>query len=293
MGTQSLTDSDVQILIDIQSKMDDERKRWEGRKHGETENIARARLRELAAETPESRLKKQRELEQREAERNAWHAEWALQQFREEKQRSWNNYITKRGERYTKCRLENFDCDGPKQAAAMTEINLYCETIAARIKAGQNIVLFGPSGTGKDHLLTGLVFKAISAVEQGTVEQGTISNISCEWSDGPSLFAAVRDEIGRNSRHSIVDDLAKCWLLVISDLVPPSAKLTDFQSEVVYRIIDSRYSRMATTFFSINVRNRQELDAALGIAVADRLIDGALTISCDWPSYRKSERSGK
>lgn len=288
METQSLTDSDVQALKDLQAKINDERKRWEGRNHGETENIARARLRELAAETPESRLKKQREREEFDEMRRASMAAYAIQHLREEKQRAWDSYVAKRGERYTKCRLENFDCDGPKQETAMSEINSYCETITARIKAGQNIVLFGPSGTGKDHLLTGLVFKAISAIEQGST-----SNFSCEWSDGPSLFAAVRDEIGKNSRHSIVDDLAKCWLLVISDLVPPSAKLTDFQSEVVYRIIDSRYSRMATTFFSINVRNRQELDAALGIAVADRLIDGALTISCDWPSYRKSERSGK
>jgi DNA replication protein DnaC len=146
--------------------------------------------------------------------------------------------------------------------------------------------MFGPSGTGKDHLMTSMIHRAIA-----TLDNPIENRISIRWTDGPSLFAAVRAEISATERHgNIVAELSECRLLVLSDLLPPSAKLTDFQSDVIYRIVERRYSQLRPTWMSINVRNRAELDTGLGVAVGDRLIDGAVTIACEWPSYRKSGR---
>lgn len=243
------------------------------------------RLSLLKSKTPECLLAGFRESEERDRRHKEQADQRRAQSLIRKRNSVWNNYIKDRGKRYENCRSSNFIIDNDKQRKAVEQLKAYASEMKENLAAGKNVVLFGPSGTGKDHLITALVGAAV----------GTINDERCSlcYSDGPSLFAAVRAEIGDNSldiRDSIVYKFQTCWLVVLSDLVPPAAKLTDFQSDVVYRIVEHRYSSMLPMFLTINVRNRAELDAALGVAVSDRIIDDALTISCDWPSYRKSTR---
>jgi hypothetical protein len=56
---------------------------------------------------------------------------------------------------------------------------------------------------------------------------------------------------------------------------------------MLFRILDGRYNHLRPTWVSVNVSNRNELDERMGVTLAERLVDGALTIFCNWPSYRK------
>lgn len=249
------------------------------------EGIARRQLERLADDTPQKRL-----IAHRKAEADAEHNRKVFAQRQREdlirlKQSTWDGFIRARGRRYLDCRLSNFETTNQKQTDVLDAVKQFAREIWDRIIRGQNVVLFGPSGTGKDHILTGLVHAAIVAIPTPR------DQLRIEWHSGPELYATVRAEIGRDCGAGVVDSAIHSGLLVLSDLIPPSGKLTDYQADTVYRIIDERYNTCRPIWISANVKNRQELDAGLGAAVADRLVDGALTIGCDWPSHRvKAEK---
>ena len=71
----------------------------------------------------------------------------------------WHDYIQQRGRRYENCRLGNYVAESQPQhdvVAKLTALNIIQE-----FRAGSGLLLFGPAGTGKDHLLTGMTHKLI------------------------------------------------------------------------------------------------------------------------------------
>lgn len=282
---------DADRLGEFAAKLKEEREHWQAivdqsDKDNPAHRMGLLELERLSRQSPERMLATAKRIEEGEKRRLIEQAEYERTASTRARFSIWDNYIRQRGKRYEACRLDTFEVTCDRQKAAMDALRAFVDNMQLHIEAGRNLVAFGPSGTGKDHLITGMVYWAIRSLEKPESKRYDIL-----WTDGPSLFAKVRAEISNNENESdIVSDLSKCWLLVLSDLLPPSSKLTDFQSDVIYRIIEQRYSRMRPTWLSINVRNRAELDAGLGVAVGDRLIDGAVTIACEWPSYRKAGR---
>jgi len=119
----------------------------------------------------------------------------------------------------------------------------------------RNLMLVGPSGTGKDHLLAGCVRKAIIA---------GVSSVG--WTSGPKLYSGLRCMMAENrSENDVISPLTSCRLLVFSDLAMTT--LTDYQREIVYRIIDDRYNNRRPTWISANVTNRQAFEEAAGTQI--------------------------
>jgi DNA replication protein DnaC len=286
-----LTRSDDEMLAGFAAKISEEREHWQAilnssDQQNPAHRIAAVELDRLDRDSPERRLSSRKRRQAEERQHIAAQAEYERTADVRRRCSIWDSYVRARGERYKDCRLDNFEVTCERQTSAVEALRSYAENMQTHIESGRNLVMFGPSGTGKDHLITAMVHRAIS-----TLPKPEERRFDIRWTDGPSLFAKVRAEIAATEdRRDIVSELAHCWLLVLSDLLPPSAKLTDFQSDVIYRIVETRYSRMRPTWLSVNVRNRAELDSGLGVAVGDRLIDGALTIACEWPSYRKAGR---
>jgi hypothetical protein len=52
-------------------------------------------------------------------------------------------------------------------------------------------------------------------------------------------------------------------------------------------LIDDRYNDCKPTLVTMNVADGKEADTKLGSPILDRLRHGAITIKCEWPSYRK------
>lgn len=190
--------------------------------------------------------------------------------------RVWHDYIHARGKRYEKCRLSNFHIGGSSErSSAVSRITDYCDHMDDHFERGEGMILVGPSGTGKDHLLTGAVFRAVNAGVK-----------SIRWVSGPLLFAEVRGVISEN-RHveSMIRQYKNCGLLVFSDLA--MGTLTDFQADIVYRIVDARYSSLRPTWVSVNAPTRDALEDMTSVQIVDRLSHGAVKIMCNWESYRK------
>lgn len=192
--------------------------------------------------------------------------------------RQWSNLVGDRGSRYQQCRLSNYVVEQPGQRELVDKLSEYSSEFRQRIDQGQNIVLFGPKGTGKDHCLMAMAHEAFRY------------GVTVTWKNGVELFGDVRDAMSTgDTERSMAARLERADVLWISDPLPPSGSLTDFQQSFLFRIIDKRYSMIRPTWISVNVANGSEAEERMGPQIVDRLREGALTHFCNWESKRQSK----
>ena len=207
------------------------------------------------------------------------------ERFRREAQRRerWEKFAAARGKRYRDCRLSNYvvECDGQREAIRL--LTEYAKDIAGRIEQGQGIVLTGPCGTGKDHFMVAMIREAIGADK------------SVIWKDGVSLFREFRGVIGddRASEGDIIWPLVQCDVLAISDPLPVTGSLTPYQANTLREIVGRRYDHSKAVWITMNGGSRLEAEERMAAATVDRLGHGALTIVCDWPSWRQKTTTTK
>ena len=193
------------------------------------------------------------------------------EELREARRGATRGSLARMGSRYAECSFANFRCERPEQQAVVERLERYDWLHRP------NVLLFGPKGTGKDHLLTALVRRA------GEGDLGVL------WRNGLDLFGEWRDAVGSEERErDAIAPLVGCDVLALSDPLPPSGALSEWQQQMLARVIDGRYRRMAPTWATLNVVSGEEADARLGPLIADRLRDGAVALFCNWPSYRRT-----
>lgn len=191
----------------------------------------------------------------------------------------WDSLVSERGSRYADTRLENFTVTDPRQCEVLERLAEYQADISARIRDGEGLILFGPKGTGKDHLAMAMARAAIAAGRQVV------------WKNGMDLFGDFRDAMDKGDpERSMVSRLVGPDVLYLSDPLPPIGPLTPFQATMVFRILDGRYNQRRPTWVTVNVSGAKELDERMGAQNGDRLRDGAMALFCDWPSYRRTRR---
>lgn len=189
--------------------------------------------------------------------------------------------IAKVGRRYKSASFSAYVADRPGQLAAVTSLRKYATDWEQNRESGRGVILYGPRGTGKDHLAVATVGKILMD-----------HSPSCEWVDGQELYGLMRDKIGSDaSEGDQIRRFTSPDLLIISDPLPQAddKTITDYQQSVLWRIVDRRYRDMKPVWMTVNVADSKELDRRMGRQLADRLMDGALVIHCEWVSYRKPE----
>ena len=195
---------------------------------------------------------------------------------------TWREILRDVGERYAECRLSTFDvCDNndemhKRKVAARERCTDWALHLGENIAAGRGVVLFGPPGTGKDHLAVGLLYRCVAA------------NYWAHWVDGTALFSRMRELMGAKgpSERQVVAGLVGFDVLAISDIVPSVGAVTPYQAGVLFQVIDARYRQRKPTIVTANVASGREAEDRLTPAIVDRLRDGATGVWCDWPSYR-------
>lgn len=206
----------------------------------------------------------------------------------------WKKLCEARGRRYIDSRLSNYVTSCPEQEAAIVSLNEYAADFDERFSRGQNILLLGPVGTGKDHLMFAMArtavehFKTALWVNGADLWMAFRQSYNCkrDASDLVSYGTEFHPELfGRET--DVTKKLCEVDVLCVSDPLPPSGPLTDSQAEKINQVIDKRYSCLLPTFITVNVADRAEAEQRMGAATVDRLGHDALVVCCDWPSYRQ------
>lgn len=230
----------------------------------------------LQSETPEqAEARKQAEEVERSKELLQHRRRWLAQ------------FLESVGPRYHHATLANFVAERDDQRKALAALTGYADRANDEIAHGTNIVLFGPPGGGKDHLLVGLARKFMGAY---TPEATSDCTVPCPiaWRNGVSLYSAMRDRIAEDRRErDLIEEFARPMVLILSDPVPPGGTLTDYQRATLFEIIDRRYRWLRPTWVSLNVASGEDADERLGAAITDRFRHDAICTWCGWPSYRK------
>ena len=185
----------------------------------------------------------------------------------------------RRGRRYARCTLDNFEVgDHPEKQRVLAALEAYASDLSRNVQRGRGVVLVGPAGTGKDHLLAGLVHCAL------------MRGHTVDWRTGAELWRSLRAAIRDDRENEALAALRQPEILVLSDPVPPETSPSNYERSVLYSVIDERYSRVRATWCSINAADREDAEERLGVAVVDRLTDSALSLACPWESFRAGRR---
>lgn len=168
---------------------------------------------------------------------------------------------------------KGFDAYEPRtdaQRKALRASRQYVEDIQARVEAGAGLVLIGPPGVGKTHLLAGLVESAVRSLcfSRYTTMTGYLSAIKGCW-------AWHGAELGR--------DFLEPTLLVVDEIWKPQS---DRDRESMLALLDERYRANKPTIIGSNLL-WPEMKTELGERFCDRLLEGGgLVLQVDGKSMR-------
>jgi DNA replication protein DnaC len=192
---------------------------------------------------------------------------------RESEQRQWMLQNTRRaygwlGGRWTDREMEkktfaNFDTS--RQSRAYEMVRLFEEIMAGAL------VLYGPFGTGKTHLLASLCNALLAR------------RIAARFTTAPKLFAAIQAHIAGSEDYSyLISDAIHADVLAIDDV--DKAKRTDFREEVYFNIIDERVKSKRPIALSTN--RLTDLEQFVGGACVSRLSIGQIAVEMTGKDYR-------
>jgi DNA replication protein DnaC len=195
---------------------------------------------------------------------------------------AWDAVKREAGRQYAGATFDSFRCYGTDaeqqdQRAFVDDLKLHCSTFPQSIDNGGNVVLLGPCGTGKDHLMIGMVREAIRS---GCHDVG--------WVDAAEMFGTLKDALAAGQ---IVGDYLREWikpqLLVISDLIPGGDALTPFETDILFRLLNARGRRLKATWVNANVQSREEASQKMSAKCLSRLGFRAFVARTTWSDFRK------
>ena len=166
------------------------------------------------------------------------------------------------GSRFFDCDQDNYEVEHDKQAEAIETLKQFRDELPKHLVTGRNLLFYGSSGGGKDHLMSWLVRSVVMEIDHAP---------TIEWAVGADV-------------KSMGD---RSYLKVISDPVLSGTELRFRDQMEAFQVIDRAWRNCQPVWMSINAEDRDQLDSMLGRQIADRIIDQAVTVFFDWPSYRK------
>jgi DNA replication protein DnaC len=155
--------------------------------------------------------------------------------------------------RFMQRRFETFDPSPHNQAAFD-----FCATWD--IKSLETALLFGKTGTGKTHLMAAMALKQID------------SGVFAIFQNTPDMFNKIKATFNdpKTNSDQAIESLISVPVLFLDDLGAGRKTLTDWESEVLYRIVNARYEALRPIHVSTNLQPG-DLAIVVGMRIYSRL----------------------
>ncbi|MBO0793891.1 MAG: ATP-binding protein, partial [Ktedonobacteraceae bacterium] len=135
-----------------------------------------------------------------------------------------------------------------------------------------NLLLYGPYGLGKTHLLAALANLRRAAGRP------------CLFASAVTLFDAIQEQVSNNEDyHRLIKQAIQTPLLLLDD--PDKPKWSEFREEIYYQLIDGRTRRGLPLALASNCAPA-ELDQYIGGAARSRLMMGMIPVPISGSDYR-------
>lgn len=202
--------------------------------------------------------------------------DWKLNELQQTVIQRLKSLKERRGVRYANCSFDNYVIKNDEQRIIVEALKAHANSLDC---LERNVLLVGPKGTGKDHLLMALARAIAARFAECPV-----------WMNGIELQELFRAEATGSFKTKIYrgfdDDERTTKIFWVSDPLPLTGALTEFQQTALFGVIDHRYSAMLPTWMTLNVADSQEAEMRMGAQNVDRLQHDALILACNWESYR-------
>jgi DNA replication protein DnaC len=146
----------------------------------------------------------------------------------------------------------------------------------------ENVLITGPTGTGKTYIACALAHKACRM------------KLGARYIRLPKLFQTIDIAKADGSYSKLIEQIAKIPLLVLDDW--GVAPMTDTNRRDFLELVDDRYQRASTLITSqlpVSLWHDSIGDATLGDAILDRLIHNTHRIELTGDSMRKNKTQKK
>jgi len=194
--------------------------------------------------------------------------------------------------------INGFKLHGPaedqgRQYRVKKQLSELGHNMAAEVAAGRNLILAGWVGTGKDHLLTALLKRAVDL------------DIRVRWENGVALWRRLRDSWdNRTPEDRIMQPFVSpdVKVFALSDPLPHGTQkvwdakekrhveqplpLSKSETDMLFEIVDQRNRNKLATWINCNVADEDEAARRFGPQIWSRLKDRAIVLWCKWQSYR-------
>jgi DNA replication protein DnaC len=158
---------------------------------------------------------------------------------------------------------------------------------AKNIIAARGIVaLLGTRGTGKTRMAAEITRSGYFPTDHGEWNgNGVVHGKTSKYIRTLDVFLNLRDAANSktSSEKQVLADLEKPGLLVMDEFHERGG--SEWENRIVANLIDKRYSQGRPSILIANY-TVQEMAAAIGPSVADRMRENGKAFICDWPSYR-------
>lgn len=146
------------------------------------------------------------------------------------------------------------------------------------IRVAENVVLVGPAGTGKSHLLLGLGEAAVGA------------GLRVRYFAAAALVEALYRGLADNSVGRLIEGLLRADLVIVDDL--GFAPLDEVGSQLLFRFVAAAYERHSlgvASHWPFESWGRFLPEHTTAVALLDRLLHHAVTVVTSGDSYRMKE----
>ena len=146
------------------------------------------------------------------------------------------------------------------------------------IEAAENVVLVGPAGTGKNHILLGLG------------EAAVVAGRRVRYLAAASLVETLYGGLADNSVGRVIEGLLRADLVIVDDL--GFAPLDDVGSQLLFRFVAAAYEHRSlgvASHWPFESWGRFLPEHTTAVALLDRLLHHAVTVVTSGDSYRMKE----